>query len=239
MKFSFQFGDWTNEDFDIEVIKRPTIPLPIKKYKEIEVEGSNGNYYIDTEAYENIEFFIDCNFIECDLDYTREQFRSIQNWLNESIEEDNRLILSDDFEYFYKVKKVEISNISYENVYEIQSFQINFTVEGLKYWINTREVQLNSTYRNRGIITKPIYRITGTGNCNFVINGITVNCTNITNGLIIDVKNNKILNADGTRAIGKTNIKNMKLLYLKKGINNFSWSNGFNVYIKPNIKVLG
>lgn len=239
MKFSFKFGDWTNEDFDIEIKKRPVIPLPTKKYKEIEVKGADGKYYIDTESYEDIEFSIECNFIECDLDEVRNRIREVQNWLDEAIVENNKLTLNDDYEYFFKVKKAELSNVNYENVYEVQGFEINFTAEGLKYWNNTKEIQINNTYRNRGVVSKPIYRIAGNGNCNLTINSVTVNCTNIVNELIIDTNLNKILNLDGSRAIGKTNIKDMRKLWLKKGINNFSWSNGFDLYAKPNIRVLG
>lgn len=239
MKFSFKFGDWTNEDFDIEIKKRPVIPLPTKKYKEIEVKGADGKYYIDTESYEDIEFSIECNFIECDLDEVRNRIREVQNWLYEAVIENGELILSDDYEYFYKVKKVELNNINYENVYEIQMFEINFIVEALKYWNNTREIQLNNIYRNSGVTSKPIYKIIGNGNCNLIINGVIVNCTNILNGLIIDTNLNKILNLDGSRAVGKTNIKDIRKLWLKKGINNFSFSNGFNLYVKPNIRVLG
>ena len=69
------------------------------------------------------------------------------------------------------------------------------------------------------------------------INGTIINC-NVSNKLIIDTEHDKILEANGTYAIGKTNIKYMQDLYLRHDRNSFSVSNGFELYMIPNLRII-
>lgn len=225
----------SNLDIGVDIVKRPIIPIPTRRYKEIEIEGHDGKYYKDEETYDDITFPIEFNFAENDLNNIRRKVKKIIKWLKNI--KDNKLILSDNKQYYYKVCKVDIDSISYEEIYEIQKFTVNFTVDPYQYVIENEELILSTEMLNNWDVSKPIYRITGTGNCIFNVNGHVVNCT-VNNTLIIDTQHDKILNADKTLAIGKTDIKKMQDLYLQEEENIFSWTNGFTIYITPNWRTI-
>lgn len=236
MKYSIIYNNKSNEELDIEVVKRPTVPVPTRNFKEIYIEGHDGNYYIDEETYNDMIISIEFNFVENDLDNIRTRVRNIKNWIEDM--QDNKLILSDDPSVFYKVCKAELSEISYQDLYEIQNFAINFTVRGYQYLLNgKREIQLPSLLFNHWDKCKPIYRIVGNGACVLNINNTIVNCT-VNGQLTINTEFDKILNSDNTLAVGKTNIKKMQDLYLQKGKNIFNWTSGFTIYIVPNWRTL-
>lgn len=230
------YNNKSNEDLDIEVVKRPTIPFPTRNFKEISIDGHDGKYYIDEETYDDMTISIEFNFTENDLDNIKPRVRNIKNWIENM--QDNKLILSDDPSTFYEVCKAELSEVTYQDLYEIQNFTINFTVRAYQYLLNgKKEIKINGVLFNHWNMCKPIYHITGNGSCNLSVNGITVIC-NVNNTLIIDTEFDKVLNSCGTLAIGVTNIKAMQDLYLKNGKNNITVSNGFDLYIKPNYRTI-
>lgn len=236
MGYSIVFNNKSNEELDIEIVKRPVIPIPNRRYKEIPIEGHDGNYYIDEETYEDMIISIEFNFVENDLDNIRSRARNIKNWIEDM--RDDKLILSDDPSVFYKVCKAELSEITYQDLYEIQNFTINFTVRAYQYLLNgKKEIQLPTILFNHYDKSKPTYRIVGNGACVLNINNTTVNCT-INGQLQINTEFDKILNSDNTLAVGKTNIKKMQDLYLQKGKNIFNWTSGFTIYIVPNWRTL-
>lgn len=230
------FNKKSNEELDIKVTKRPFIPVPSRRFKDIEIKGHDGKYYVDEETYDDIVISVEFNFIENDLDNIRSRVRNIKNWI-ENIK-DNKLILSDDPVGFYKVSKVELSEVSYENLYEMQNFTVNFTCKPYQYLTTgQKEIILPNILFNHWNESKPTYRIVGIGTCVFNINNIVVNC-NVNGELIIDTEFDKILNSDRTLAIGKTNIKRMQDLYLQEKRNTFNWTSGFTIYITPKWRTL-
>lgn len=236
MGYDVIYNNKSNDELDIEVIKRPIIPVPNRKFREIPIDGHDGNYYIDEETYSDITFPIEFNFVENDLDNIRPRVRNIKKWIEDI--QDDKLILSDDPSVFYKVCKAELSEITYQDLYEIQNFNINFTVRAYQYLLHgQKEMTLQSVLFNHWNKSKPIYRIVGNGNCTLNINGTIVNCT-VNGQLTINTEFDKILNSDNTIAIGKTNIKKMQDLYLQKDKNTFSWTNGFTIYITPNWRTI-
>ena len=236
MSFFIEFNNKNNKSLDIEVVKRPVIPFPTRKITSINVPGRDGSYYNDEEVYEDMVIPISFNFVENKLNNIKARVRRVKSWV-ENIE-DEKLRLSDEPNIFYKVCTAELSEVSYEDLYEIQSFTINFTVRPYQYILKgTKEVPLRNILFNMWRSCEPIYRIVGNGECKFNVNGTIVNCT-VNDELIIDTVYDKILEKDKTLAVSKTDIKYMEKLYLLKGKNTFSWSNNFNVYITPNYKTL-
>lgn len=237
-KFIIDIGGFNNEDYGFEIIKRPLIEFATKRYKEKEIEGHDGNYYIDTNSVNDIIFNIECNFLEENLNECRERIREVNRGLKYSLENSNKLTLNNDDEYYYKVIKYQIKDIGYDdNFYELNKFSIEFTVEGYKYRKSNRQVKVDEFYRNSCDVSKPVYTIIGNGNCILNINGTIINC-NVNNKLTIDTEHDKILEANGTYAIGKTNIKYMQDLYLRHDRNSFSVSNGFELYMIPNLRII-
>ncbi|MGN2371702.1 distal tail protein Dit [Clostridium cagae] len=235
MSYSIIFNKICNLDLDIDIIKRPFIPIPKRKIKTIELSKSDGSFYVDDFIFDDIQIQIEFNFIENNLDCIRQRIRNITFWLTEI--SDNKLRLMNDFEYYYNVKNVEISEYAYDEVYEIQKFTVIFTCEPWQYLYSNQERLLNKVEFNRFYLSKPTYRIVGNGNCDFTVNGTKITC-NINKELIIDTKYDKILEADKSTAIGKTNIKAMQDLFLKHGKNYFKWSNGFNIFYIPNYRAI-
>ena len=235
MGYSITYNNKSNDELDIEVIKRPVIPIAIRRFKTIEIEGHDGNYYIDEETYEDITFSIEFNFVEDNVNNIRNRVRKIKRWIENA--KDNKLRLSDNKGYYYRVCKAEISEFTYGDIYEIQSFSVNFTVEPYQYISDNEELTLSTTMYNNWDICQPTYRIVGNGNCILNVNGNIVNCT-VNGQLTIDTAHDKILNSDKTLAIGKTDIKKMQNLYLQEEENTFSWTSGFTIYIIPNWRSL-
>ncbi|NFE93717.1 distal tail protein Dit [Clostridium botulinum] len=236
MSYSIIFNKICNLDLDIDIIKRPIIPFPTKRISPKEVPGKDGCYYVDEGTYEDMIIPIEFNFIENDLDNIKPKVRNIKKWIDNI--DDEKLILSDDPDMFYKVCKVELSNIEYEDLYEIQKFTVSFTVNPYQYTLKgQKQIELKNILFNHYDTSKPIYIVVGNGNCTFKINDAVINCK-VNNKLIINTEFDKILESDGSFAIGKTNIKYMQNLYITHGKNTFSWSSGFKVYIITNLRTI-
>lgn len=238
-KFYIQINGFDNEDYGFEIIKRPKIDFSVRRYTETEIKGHDGKYYISENTVDDISFTLECNFLEEQLNEYRERLREIDRWLKYTLEEDNKLVLSNDDEYYYKVIKYDINTIDYEEeFYEFNKFNIDFIVEGYKYKNSNKKVRVNINYRNPCDLSKPKYFIKGNGRCQFNVNGNVVNCI-VENELIIDTEHDKILLNNGTYAIGKTDIKHMQDLYLKHGRNDINITNGFELSMIPNLRVRG
>ena len=129
-KFYIQLDGFTNEDYGFEIIQRPKIDFPIRRYSETEIKGHDGKYYVYENAVDDITFTLECNFLEEKLNEYRDRLREVDKWLRYTLEENNRLILNNDDEYYYKVIKYSINSVDYEEgFYEINKFNIEFTVE--------------------------------------------------------------------------------------------------------------
>jgi predicted phage tail component-like protein len=158
-----------DRDLNIKAIKRPNIPSPKRKHKQVPIEGRDGDLYIDEECYEDITISIDYNFI--DKRNFHEKCRSIKRWLNKI--QENKLVLSDDHGVFYKVKKVEVSD-NIERIYKIiGKFTVKFICDPYTYYEDGEDsliLRNNMTLDNDYEVAKPIYIIKGNGNITLSIN---------------------------------------------------------------------
>ena len=103
MSYYIRFNDKTNKELKFSIIKRPSVPCATKKYNKTTLDGVDGDYYEDTKKYEDITISTDCNFVSRDFN---KEWRRIRHWINNI--EDDKLYLSDNREYFYKVKTATI-----------------------------------------------------------------------------------------------------------------------------------
>lgn len=233
MVYKMYFNLKYNIDLNFSIIKRPSIPSSEISYTEVQIKGRDGKLYKE-DNLQDIELTIECNFISKNADAWQEQYRKIKRWVNNI--KDNKLSFSDDKGYYYKVCKANIDSLS--RIYKrLGKFNIKFTVEPYQYIVNNQETLLVGTMYNNWDVCQPIYRIVGNGTCALNVNGNIVNCI-VTGQLTIDTQFDKIIEADGSYAIEKTDIKRMQELYLQEEENNFSWSNGFTVYIIPNWRTI-
>lgn len=225
------FNNKYSSEFDIEVIARPAIPISKNNYEIKNINGTDGNYYINKNTVDDITIPIDLNFL--DTDDIEQKIIKISNWLNYI--EDNKLIIGRS-QFYYKVKCIEASDIEDSGNYTIKKFTVNFICEGYKYLLNDYEMELDSSkvINNMYSLTKPLYYITGNGALN--INGNTVTISNNSNDtIIINTVIGKVTDIKGNVITGRTNINYMQDLLLKHGENKISFS-GIKLRIKPNYR---
>ena len=233
--FYLIFNNKDNRNFGIEVKQRPTIPAPEKKTDTIEIPGYDGKYYIDYDTYEDIKIPVEFTLVEEDLDNIKSRYREILSWLNNI--NDNKLIFSDDIDWTYIVKSVEIDDLDYDEFYEFKTFKVNFVCEAYQYQLRgLKERKVIDIINNSYMKCKPVYRLETTLTTTYTIkiNNISVKCKG---NIIIDTMHDKILNSsDKTLAVGVTNINNMQDLYLNHGKNIISIPSNVSLFITPNFR---
>lgn len=219
-----------DNDSEIKVVKRPSIPCPKRKYREIEIEGRDGKLYEDLETYEDIEISVEYNFLSNDYNNI---MRKVKKWiLNKT-----KLKFSDDLEYFYKIQKISIEGN--ERVWKrLGRFSTKFTCKPFSYLedgLNSITLTGNSLY-NDYYISEPIYNITGNGMCTLTVNGKTM-VANVGGNLTIDTELMLAYRQDGimqnTSVTGK-----YEDLKLAEGDNSISITNGFILSVVPNWRVV-
>lgn len=221
------YNDKTNLDINLLVATRPSKPSPIMEYEEIKVPGGKTLY--KKIGYRDIDIPVSFNFVS---KYSwDEDFRLIKKWLLSKV--NNKLKFSDDLEVYYKVNKVTIDTPE-RLMKKIGKFNATFTCEPYVY-IDEDEIELSTLIYNNYLIAKPIYRIVGEGYLTLTINNKVIKA-NIGQELIIDT--------DKGLCYRQGIVNNVALegkyedMYLLEGENNFSWTNGFKIYILPNWRCL-
>lgn len=223
-----------SKELGIAVSKRPSIPSPIRRYRETEVEGRNGRIYEDLETYDDIEITVEFNFFTRDPKEWNIKFRQIKKWINNI--KDNKLKFSDDLSFFYLVNKATITS-SERELRRHGKFQATFTCEPFMYLESgLDEMPIATTIYNDYEKTQPIYKITGEGLLTLTCNGKNVTA-NVGQNLIIDTKLGLSYRFDG--AMRNTDLTGHYIdLYLLEGDNTFSYTNGFTIEIIPNWRCL-
>ncbi|GAA0865988.1 distal tail protein Dit [Paraclostridium tenue] len=169
-KYYLIFNDLNSyEDFGLSIVKRPDIPNPTLKKTTKEVPGRDGLLYEVLGGYEDIVISVEFNFIE--KINIKERFRQVKAWIS-GIQND-KLIFSDDLDWFYKVVDVKL-NGNFETILRMKgSFKIDFTCRAFMYSIDGDEFE--EIYNNYQIVnyymeSKPIIRIHGLGMIDININ---------------------------------------------------------------------
>ena len=222
------------KDVGLSVISRPTIPVPEREYDTIKVEGRDGELHRDKKTYKDIEIPISFNFVSKTPDVWAQDLRKVKKWLYSG--KDNRLILSDDPEYYYKVKKAVMSDTE-RTANRKGKFEIVFTCESYMYRVDGQdEKEIGEYLYNPYMKSQPVYKIYGNGEITLEVNGNQVTAE-VTEQLNIDTKLEICYNA-------ANEISNAALtgkyegLYLQEGDNNFKYTEGFSVVLVPNWREL-
>lgn len=229
-KLYLVYNGTTNLDVNLFIQNRVSKPSPIRQYEEKEVPGKEGMLYID-KGYEDIEIPVSFNFASKDKNEWDSHWRIIKKWLNKK--GDSILKFSDDLEYYYIVKKINIDTP--ERVLKrIGRFNVTFTCEPYCYRTDgLEEITLPSYLFNSYKETFPVFKIKGEGLLNLVINNNVIK-VNVGQDLTIDVKKGLCYRTDDGE-IMNTSITafydDMKLL---EGDNTFSYPSNFDIKIIPN-----
>lgn len=226
-KYFILYNDATNLDVNLLIIDRPPKPAPEKEYEVVKVPGGKALYR--EKGYGDIDITVSFNFMS--KDSWDNDFRRMKRWLLS--EGNNKLKFSDDLEVYYKVNKVTIDTPE-RIMKKIGRFNVTFICEPYAY-IDEEERELSTLLYNNYLISKPIYRIVGEGYLTLNINNKVIKA-NVGQELIIDTDKglcyrHGIINNVALQ--GK-----YKDMYLLEGENTFSWTNGFKIYILPNLRCL-
>lgn len=220
----------TSKELKFSIIKRPSIPCPKKKYNKSTEDGVDGDYYEDTGFLEDIEITVSCNFVSNNFNH---DWRRIKRWINNI--QDYTLKFSDDKDYFYKFKTVEI-NEDERIIKRIGKFTLKFVCDPYSYLEEgLDEFELPEYLENDYCISKPVFKVEGNGICTFIING---NITQFKVDEYLYIDSNGFI----YKEIGKYLFTNALILndfsdlFLIEGENTFSWSNGFTISMIPNYR---
>ena len=222
------------KDVGLSVTSRPTIPIPEREHETIKVEGRDGELHRDKGTYKDIEITIEFNFVSKNPDIWAQDLRKVKKWLYSG--KDERLILSDDPEYFYKVKQAIMSD-SERKVRRVGKFEITFTCDAYMYRIDGQEEKEIAGYLyNPYMRTQPLYKIYGNGEIVLEVNGNRVTAE-VNGQLNIDTKLEICYNAANEISNASLSGK-YEGLYLEEGENTFNFTEGFRVVLVPNWREL-
>ena len=226
-KYFIIYNDKTNLDVNLLIVSKPYKPSPVMEYEEIKVPGGKTLYR--EKGYNDIEIPISFNFMS---KYSWDKdFRIIKEWLLSKV--NSKLKFSDDLEVFYRVNKVTIDTPE-RSIKKIGKFNAIFTCEPYVY-IDENERELSSFLCNNYLISKPVYRILGEGYLTLNIN---------TNVIKANIGQELIIDTDKGLCYREGIVDNVALegryedMYLLEGENTFSWTEGFVIYITPNLRCL-
>ena len=228
-KYYILYNDNTNIDVNLSIIDRPSKPAPEMEYETVKVPGGKTLYR--EKGYKDVEITIEFNFLSKDETEWDKDFRAIKKWL--LTRENNKLKFSDDLEVYYRVNSVVIDTPE-RLIRRGGKFSVTFTCEPYVYY-DDDQLELSNILYNNYLISKPVYRVVGEGYLTLNINNKIINA-NIWQELKID--NDKGL------CYREGIIDNVALegryedMYLLEGENTFSWTEGFVIYITPNLRCL-
>ena len=159
-------------DLGLSIVKRPNIPSPSKNKITKEIPGRDGLVYEELGGYKDIVIPVEFNFIE--KNNLKERFRKVKLWINDI--QDNKLIFSDDIEWFYRVVDINL-NGDFETILRRKGlFKIDFTCRAYQYMVdgdNPIFMPNNSILYNCYLLSKPLLKIVGNGNTQITINNKT------------------------------------------------------------------
>lgn len=229
MSYGINYNGQTEKEIGLVITKRPAVPSTERIYKVHTIPGRNGKIYESEDCVEDIKIEISMG-LHSDEDSWMEKYRNSRRWLLK--EGNHKLILSDDSEYFYKVKSVTIGKVK-RNYRKIGEFVAVFTCDGYQYLISgENEYSKKDVSYNPYEKSCPIYILVGEGVCDLCVNGKTMKA-NISGNLTIDTERMISYREDGT--LKNTSVKgNYEELYLLPGDNTIEITDGFSLSVIPN-----
>lgn len=215
-------------DIGIRVKDRINIPSPEFDIEEITIPGRDGILIRNKGTIKDISISINFTFL-ARKEKWNQKFRDARRWLLGNANKELRI--SDDPGYYYKVKNVSV-NTSERTAKTIGEFEAEFLCAGCQFLNEgTKEYSAEEVAYNPYYISKPVYKITGEGQCTLNVNGKTMQA-NVGQNLNIDTER-KIAYRKGGTIASTTVTGDYEDLYLKEGENKVSITKGFELKIIP------
>ena len=211
------------------VRERPEIPAAKVRRTKIEIPGRDGAIYQSDEEFEETEISVSMNYIGSEIEWEG-RWRRVQKWLAET---NSILRFSDDTGYFFRISYVELGSNERPSA-RTGVFQATFvTRDGLHYLDSgLLEYSPGRVRRNPYERSKPVYKISGEGRCVLTVNGKEME-VNVGQNIAIDTERMVAYREDGT--LLNTSVSgNYEDLFLQKGNNEISCTEGFDLKVIPN-----
>lgn len=230
--YSLIYNNRISSDLGISIKTRPIIPTPKKQVNSIPIPGGE-TLYEDLEEYDDIEITVEFNFVF--RDDLKGKFRNVRHWLLDDVS--NRLFFSDDKNYFYKVKNIEISDLTTK--FKVKGdFSVKFICEPYMYRVlGMQKINLNKNttlYNSSWLPSKPYFFIEGEGIVTLIVNGNSINL-NVGQNIEVDVDKRLIYRKGNIENERKTGL--WKDLYLVPGKNTIGYKVSSGSVIKS-IKII-
>lgn len=229
---TFEFNDETAESHNIKLKTRPNIPVGAESVEFITVAGRETPVTVKQGTYDNIQITVECGFrVSLPKDWPI-VVRDVRQWLRGS----GRLTFTDSSDCFYKVKDIEIGEIS-RTGRNYGEFDVVFTCEPFEYlWSGIKSYNRTSVLNNPYDVCHPIYKIEGSGAFKLTVNGKTMSAT-VSENMTIDTELMMAYKSDGTNV--NTDVTgDYEDLWLVSGQNTISGKSGFTMSIIPNWRYL-
>lgn len=220
----FIFNGISSADFGIIITNTNQLSSPERNIDVVEVDGRNEALVMDKGNYKPFELKLECSIDSENIDIN-ELARNIKRWLQSNFNY-NRLILSDDDEYYYEAictNKLDIEEV----IIELGEFQVTFLCKALKKHINgNNKIILTSpkTIQNSYMNSNPLIKVIGSGDITININNKKLILKNIEDEIEVDCE---IMNCYKSNN-GEIVLQNHKMYsdfpVLEEGENDISWN---------------
>lgn len=187
-KGHFVYDGKSSENFGICIEETPSLDRPERKYNVYKVPGRNGDIIEMTDAWENVDKTYE---VWAANDYFREvaqDFTAISEWLFKT---KGYTRLEDDFEpnvyrLAYFVGPLDVENLL--NMYGRTKITFKCRPERF-YKSGERMIEVTnggSIHNPTGFTSKPLIKVTGSGNCTITIGSNTMNISGLSDYIFID-----------------------------------------------------
>lgn len=216
--FDFNLNNKAASSVGVYAVRRPNIPTPQLRYESVKVPGVDGAFIQSENAYDPIQFEIECNFKSSSPETFNDEARTVRNWLFS--QQSGRLSFSDDPDWCYLTKVIQPSNIE-RTSRTIGVFSITVICDPYLYRVDgMNEITLPSSYTNTYMTAHPVYKFTGSGTyqidigSHFVLYDFSIT---VTNSATIDTELMLVYADDGKDVISTVTRGNLSDLWLPYG----------------------
>lgn len=228
--YDISYGGIRAASLGICIAERPDLPAAEEDVEEIEIPGRDGALHIKNDRKKPIEIKVKMGYRE--KFQWQNRWQQVKNWLKATNE---RLILSEDRDHFYKVYRVEVDALEHLSR-KLGSFEAVFLCDPFRYLLSGEEWTDSLLLHNTGEVSHPLFLLKGEGMCTISVNGKSVKA-NIGQNLVIDTDRMIAYREDGT--LMNTSMQgDYENLYLLEGENVITVTDGFQVSIKPRWRCL-
>lgn len=225
---SIEFNDSSCDECGVYVFGGYAIPAPERDITEYEIPGKDGVLTQDNGRYKPISIPVTMLFISDDEKTWNEDYTKVKRWLSAQNAE---LVLSDDSDYFYSCYYANIKTTKREAL-RFGKLSVEFYCSPYRYLkTGTSEYSASAVEYNPYDECRPIYMISGTGDCTLTVNDSELTVT-VSDDVTIDTERMVAYTSDG---IANTSVSgDYDSLYLAAGDNTITITDGFTLTVIPN-----